>query len=149
MTSRYAVYLRIVLHHRSSKNVSNESVDRTDEKSGSAPTQSDGRPISELRSLMARVRLVTTRRAIVSLSYSLANAAYRHAVLYAACEDGVLCCQGSQRVLCACRRGCVFLAGRYSTFDFNTALIVALSPVMAAVIHLASARLYLFMTLKQ
>jgi len=39
----------------------NISDNRTDEKSGSASIQSDGRPISQWRSLMARVRLVTTR----------------------------------------------------------------------------------------
>src|SRR5215831_921995 len=64
-------------------------------KSGSCDIQSYALSISESGLLMARFRLVTT--CFSSAAFLVASVAYRHAVLYAAGQDAVLHCVGSQR----------------------------------------------------
>src|SRR6185437_10565220 len=109
-----------------------------DEKSGSFEIQSDGRSISHSRSSTTRLKLTTTRSAIMPrgpLPRS-ANAAYRHAVLYAACHDGVRHCQGSHRVFVEFLPGCG-TAWHGSGEFFSIFLRVVLSPVIAVVMRIA------------
>src|SRR5215813_3998922 len=70
--------------------------------------------MSQWRSLTTRPRLSITESIRPCRPFSSdwrfllhANAAYRQAALYAACQDGVRCCQGSQRVFPA------FFTGRH------------------------------------
>jgi hypothetical protein len=60
----------------------------------------------------------------------------RHAVLYAACHDGVRHCQGSHRVFVEFLPGCGTSVHGSGEF-FRTFLIVVLSPVMAVVMRIA------------
>ena len=78
-------------------------------KAGSTSIQSDGRCISESWGAMARFRLITARSATAllparpALVQCCSNAApYRHAVLYAACQDGVRRCPGNRPASSRC-----------------------------------------------